>query len=48
MLPGKFAKGRVGKKYEVRSNLKNFTKDVDQSLHCVKFQVVKVLLFPSN
>jgi len=40
LLPGKFAKERTKKEYEVRSNLKDFDEDADASLYCVHLQVV--------
>ena len=43
ILPGKYAKRREKKEYEVRSNLKNFDENEDTDLYCVHFQVGKGL-----
>jgi len=40
LLLAKYSQHNVDKGYEVRSNLKNFTKEENRELYCVKFEVI--------
>jgi len=41
LLLGKFSQHDVERGYEVRSNLKNFTKEDNRELYCVKFEIIQ-------